>query len=108
MASEADIRGEIHATELVIGQGVVVEEGVVITGKNGPADRVVLGDHCFIGRESRIIVPEFRLGEYSKLHSFAFAHGELPMKIGRCCWIGGNAVLDSLGSGMGQCLLSSL
>lgn len=94
---ESKILGDINAKEVIIGKGVVVEEGVLITGKGGPAERVVLGDFSYIGRESRIIVPEFRLGEYSKLHSFAFAHGELPMKIGRCCWIGGNTVLDSLG-----------
>jgi acetyltransferase-like isoleucine patch superfamily enzyme len=91
------IEGEINAEEVCIGQGVVVEEGVLITGKGGPARRVVLGDFCFIGRETRIIVPEFRLGDYSKLHAFSFAHGEKPMQIGRNCWIGGNTVLDSLG-----------
>ena len=80
-----------------IGRGVVVEEGAVITGREGPADSVVLGDFCFIGRESRIIVPEFRLGDYSKLHASSFAHGELPLQIGRNCWFGGNVVLDSQG-----------
>lgn len=95
--TESDIRGKINAKDIHIGKGVVVEEGVVITGKGGPAEKVVLGDFCYIGRESRIIVPEFRLGDYSKLHAFAFAHGSMPMKIGRCCWIGGNTVLDSLG-----------
>jgi len=94
---ESEIEGEIHADEAHIGKGVVVEEGVLISGRTGPARKVVLGDFCFIGRHTRIIVPEFRLGDYSKLHAYSFAHGESPMQIGRNCWIGGNTVLDSIG-----------
>lgn len=94
---ESNIQGTINADEVHIGQGVVIEEGVLITGEGGPADRVVLGDFCYIGRQTRIIVPEFRLGDYSKLHAFSYAHGDKPMQIGRNCWIGGNTVLDSLG-----------
>ena len=94
---ESRIEGTINADELYIGNGVVIEEGVLITGKGGPARKVVLGDFCFIGQQTKIILPEFRLGDYSKLHALSFAHGEQPMQIGRNCWIGGNTVLDSLG-----------
>lgn len=94
---ESRIAGQINAREVQIGQGVIVEEGVVISGNGRPADRVVLGDHCFIGRETRIFAPMFSLGDYSKLNAFAFAHGELPLQIGRNCWFGGSVVLDSLG-----------
>jgi len=94
---ESQIRGKIIADDVLIGQGVVVEEGVLITGKGGPARKIVLGDFCFIGRETRILTPEFRIGDYSKLHSYSFVHGEKPMQIGRNCWIGGNCVLDSMG-----------
>ena len=94
---ESRILGKIDAEEIVIGQGVLVEEGVLITGKNGRASRVVLGDFCTIGRETKILAPEFRLGDYSKLHAHSFGHGERPLQIGRNCWIGGNTVLDSMG-----------
>lgn len=94
---ESQIEGTINADHVQIGQGVVVEEGVVIKGKDGPARQVILGDFCYIGRQTRIITPEFRLGDYSKLHAHSFAHGEKPMQIGRNCWIGGNTVLDSMG-----------
>lgn len=94
---ESRIDGQIKAREVQIGKGVVVEEGVVISGNGGPADRVVLGDNCFIGRETRIFAPMFTLGDYSKLNAFSFAHGDLPMQIGRNCWLGGSVVLDSLG-----------
>ena len=94
---ESRILGTIDAEEIVIGQGVLVEEGVLIAGKNGRASRVVLGDFCHVGRDTRILVPEFRLGDYSKLHARSFAHGERPLQIGRNCWIGGETVLDSMG-----------
>jgi acetyltransferase-like isoleucine patch superfamily enzyme len=91
------IEGVIEAEELTLGRGVVVERGVVITGLGGPARRVALGDFTYIGRETRVLAPEFRLGDYSKLHAFSFAHGDKPLAIGRNCWIGGSVVLDSIG-----------
>lgn len=94
---ESNVRGVIEAEQVILGKGVVVEEGVLISGIGRPARRVVLGDFCYIGRHTRILTPEFCLGDYSKLHAFSFAHGELPMQIGRNCWIGGNTVLDSNG-----------
>lgn len=94
---ESRILGTIDAEEIVIGQGVLVEEGALITGKNGRAARVVLGDHCYVGCGTRILVPEFRLGDYSKLHARSFAHGDKALRIGRNCWIGGATVLDSMG-----------
>jgi acetyltransferase-like isoleucine patch superfamily enzyme len=81
---------------LYLGKGVVVEKGVLITGKIGAANKVVLGDFSFIGQQTRIIVPEFRLGDYSKVHCFSFLHGEKPLQIGRNCWIGENTILDSM------------
>ena len=57
------ILGKINAKSVTLGKGVVVEEGVVISSKTGPADKVVLGDFCFIGEHTKIFCPEFRLGD---------------------------------------------
>lgn len=91
------IEGTIRADELIVGKGVTVEEGVFIGSREGAARRVVLGDFCFIGRGTRVLTPEFVLGDYSKLHAYSFAHGTRPLRIGRNCWIGGQVVLDSIG-----------
>jgi acetyltransferase-like isoleucine patch superfamily enzyme len=93
----ARIDGEIDADEVIIGKGVVVEPGAIIRGKSGRAKRVILGDFCYIGGNVKVLAPEFRLGDYSKLHSGTFAHGIKPLQIGRNCWIGGDCVLDSMG-----------
>lgn len=91
------IDGRIEADDVEIGHGVVVEAGAVITGRGGPARRVVLGDGAYVGRDVRVLAPEFLLGDYSKLHADSFAHGVHPLRIGRNCWIGGTTVLDSMG-----------
>lgn len=94
---ESRICGAINAKSACIGKGVVVEKGVLITGRDGPAESVVLKDFCFIGTNTKVIVPRFTLGEYTKLHNYSFLHGEESMSIGNDCWIGGNVVLDSNG-----------
>jgi len=86
------IKGYIDADEIHMGKGVVVEEGAGIT-----ANKVTLGDFCYIGKDVRIIVPEFSIGDYSKLHAGSFVHGTKPTQIGRNCWIGGSTILDSNG-----------
>jgi acetyltransferase-like isoleucine patch superfamily enzyme len=91
------IEGTIEADEVILGRGVVVEKGVVIRGKHGPMKRLVLGDFCYIGENTKILCPEFRLGDYSKLNAYSFCHGQEELQIGRNCWIGGNVVLDSQG-----------
>ncbi len=92
----AVINGVIDAVHIIVGRGVVVEEGGVISGKGATADRVVLGDYCYVGHGVRVFAPEFFLGDYSKLHAASFGHGKHPLRIGRNCWIGGNVVLDSM------------
>lgn len=94
---ESRIEGVIDADEVTIGRGVHVANGTLITGKHGRAKRVVLGDFCFVGENTKIICPEFILGDYSKLNANAFCHGENPLRIGNNCWFGGNVVLDSMG-----------
>ena len=100
MASDllrTQVEGEINAKDVVIGKGVIIESGVVISGKGQPADRVVIGDFAYIGRETKVFAPEFMLGDYSKLHAQSFCHGTEALRIGRNCWIGGNVILDSIG-----------
>jgi len=58
---------------------------------------VIQGDFSYIGKNVKIFTPEFRLGDYSKLHESTFGHGVLPLQIGRNCWIGGNCILDLMG-----------
>jgi len=94
---ESRILGRIEADELTVGKGVFVAPNVLITGKDGPARRVHLGDFSFIGENTKVLCPEFVLGDYTKLHANAFCHGEAALRIGSNCWFGGNVILDSMG-----------
>lgn len=69
----------------------------MITGKTGNCRSVYIGDFAYIGRNCKILTPEFILGDYSKLNENAFCHGEKPLRIGRNCWFGGGLVLDCMG-----------
>lgn len=89
---------EIHAEEVSIGRGVVIEEGVVIRGKTSlKAKRVVIGDHAFIGHSTRIAVDDLEIGDYVVLHNHSLVTGDKPCRIGHCCWFGQNVILNSAG-----------
>ncbi len=95
----SDIRGTIEADELIVGEGVVVSAGVHIRGQypGERAKRVVLGDHCYIGEDTKIFCPEFRLGDYSTWYERGLANGPKALQIGRNCWIGRDVNLNPQG-----------
>mgnify|MGYP000935728480 CR=1 FL=1 len=91
------IDGVIDSRVIELGVGCVVEAGAHISGKGGTAQRVRLGDFCYIGSGVRIMTPAFEIGDYSKIHSRSTGHGDNPLIIGRNCWIGPNVKLDTMG-----------
>lgn len=90
-----DIRSRIAAKEVVIGEDVVVEHGVTISGNGGPAERIVLGDHVYIGENSKIRVPILEVGDFTQIHNHALLYGLAPMTIGHNGWFGQNTILNS-------------
>ena len=87
---------QIFAEELSVGEGAVIEEGAVIQGRsNKKAKRVIIGDHAFIGYNSRAFVDELVVGDYTVIHNNAFIAGDLPCRIGHCSWFGQHARLMS-------------
>lgn len=89
---------QILADEVTIGEGVVIEGGVVIQGRSSKnAKRVCIGDNVFIGHNSRVFVDELVIGDYTVMHNNAFIAGDLPCRIGHCCWFGQHVILNSTG-----------
>jgi acetyltransferase-like isoleucine patch superfamily enzyme len=86
------IHGRILADEISIGCGVTIEEGAQII-----ADRVVIGDFVHLGHDVDIRVPEFSVGDYTRINAYTFAGGAQPMSLGRNCYIGAKVRLDSHG-----------
>lgn len=75
-----------------IGKNTFVSPTAKITG-----DNVVIGDGCYIGDGVQILVNDFELGDYCKIHNRSTLHGYKPMKIGHNAWIGQGCIIDSIG-----------
>lgn len=88
----------IDAAQITVGVGSFVHPGARITGDDGRrAQRVVIGDHCYIGEGVQIRCPEFILGDYSKIHHQTVIHGYRPCHIGHNAWVGQFCIIDSIG-----------
>lgn len=88
----------IDGEDVEVGVGTVISPTAVIRGLDGPARRIRIGDHCYIGDGVQIICDDFELGDYSKLHHHTTVHGYLPCHIGHNAWVGQFTVIDSVGS----------
>lgn len=87
----------VHAKYISIGKNSFIEPTAVIKGFNGDAQRIVIGDNCYIGKNVQILCDEFSLGDYSKIHNHTTVHGYLPCAIGHNAWIGQFTIIDSIG-----------
>ncbi len=87
----------INADEILLGKNVVIEPTARITGINGKAKKIVIGDNVYIGHDVQIMCNEFSILDYSKIHHHTNLHGELPLHIGHNCWIGQYSIIDSMG-----------
>jgi acetyltransferase-like isoleucine patch superfamily enzyme len=88
-----NIKSEI----LEIGKNVVISQTASIRGLNGLAKKIKIGDNTYIGDNVQIIVDDFEIGDYSKIHHHSNLHGYKPLKIGHNAWIGQYTIIDSIG-----------
>lgn len=89
---------EIFADEVILGKGVIIEDGVILQGRSSKqAKRVTIGDNVFIGHNSRAFVDELTVGDYTMIHNHAFIAGDRPCEIGSCCWFGQHVIFNSTG-----------
>ncbi len=87
----------IEADEIQLGENVVISPSAVIRGTNGKAKRVCIGDNTYIGDHVQIIVDDFSIGDYCKVHHHTNFHGYKPLRIGHNAWIGQGSLIDSIG-----------
>lgn len=104
---------KIVADEVSIGKGVRIGEGVTIsggfdfsTGKLKPAKKVILGDGVFLGQDIEIACPSIEIGDYTMIREDTKITGRQEAKLGSCCWIGQNCILNThgglyIGNGVG-------
>ena len=58
----------IEAEEIIIGKNVIISPTAKIRGINGKAKKIVIGDNTYIGDNVQIILDEFEIGDYCKVH----------------------------------------
>jgi acetyltransferase-like isoleucine patch superfamily enzyme len=87
----------IYAENISIGINTVIEPSAVIRGLNGKAKSIIIGDNSYIGHNVQIIIDEFELGDYSKIHHGCNIHGYKPCQIGHNLWMGQYSIIDSIG-----------
>lgn len=96
-----------------IGVGTFIHETVEIMD----GAEVVIGDHCYIGPQVKILPGKFTLGDYSKIHDRVNINPKRFVKLGHLSWIGQNSIVDGtgglsagnfLGVGIASCLYSHI
>lgn len=87
----------IQSKELYIGKNSYISPTANIRGINGKANKIVIGDNTYIGDNVQIIVDDFEIGDYCKIHHHTNFHGYKPLNIGHNAWIGQGTIIDSIG-----------
>lgn len=76
-----------------IGVGVEIDPSAQFVD----VEQLEIGDHSYIGPNVRIIGGQFRVGEYSKIHSNCYIYPKNGIRLGHCTWIGQGTHLDGTG-----------
>lgn len=87
----------VDAEKFNIGKNTFIHPTAIIRGVSGRANKIEIGDNCYIGESVQIICDEFYLGDYGKIHHHTNIHGYLPCRIGHNVWIGQYSIIDSIG-----------
>jgi len=90
-------RTRILADRLWIGYRTQIGSDCRLSGIGKRAGEIVLGDHCYIGDSSTVLMPVLVVGDYVNMHNHLLANGYKPCYIGHNTWIGQNCVLNSTG-----------
>ncbi len=85
----------IKADVVQIGRRCTIEENVESSWHGGNSRLFLMGDCCFVGRDSRILVREFCAGDYVVLHNHLLANGDAELTVGNNAWMGQNGILNA-------------
>jgi len=86
---------ELLAHKIRIGDYVHIEKNCRISSFKGMADEIIIGDCCFVGHDTNIIVPSLHLGDYVTIHNHTLIYGFKSCVLGHNCWVGQNSILNS-------------
>jgi acetyltransferase-like isoleucine patch superfamily enzyme len=100
---------QIHARFVHVGFQTIIEERCKVFSE----DSFVMGEQGFLGHDSKILVPVFKIGDYVRINNHAFINGLKPITLGDYVWVGQNGILNGLetltiGNGVGIGTYSSI
>lgn len=103
----------IDADEVILGENVSLGEGVKMAGIGGRAEKIVIGDDCWIGNNVLVLAPRFEVGDYSTIHQNCRLSGYKPLTIGHNFWTDQNCIFNCtdrfrVGNGVGVGAYSQL
>ena len=84
----------IDSKKVKFGVNVHFGDGTKITGVDGPAEYVEIGDNVFLDSNIFVMTPEFRIGDYSKVYKSCRISGYKPCIIGHNFWCDQNTILN--------------
>jgi acetyltransferase-like isoleucine patch superfamily enzyme len=85
----------IMADEVSIGRKCKIDSGTLVSWKGGNSRLFSIGDCCYIGGDSRILVKGFVAGDYVVLHNHLMSNGDSELTIGNNAWMGQNGILNA-------------
>jgi acetyltransferase-like isoleucine patch superfamily enzyme len=85
----------IKADVVRIGRRCNIEQDVECSWHGGPVEFFSMGDCCYVGRDSRLMVRRCSIGDYAVLHNHLLANGDAELTIGNNAWVGQNGILNA-------------
>jgi acetyltransferase-like isoleucine patch superfamily enzyme len=85
----------IKADVVRIGRRCNIEQDVECSWHGGHAELFSMGDCCYVGRDSRLLVRRFSVGDYAVLHNHLLANGDAELTMGNNAWVGQNGILNA-------------
>lgn len=86
---------KLWAQKIYLGDNSRIDDGVVVRALEGDTKSFYLGDESFIGQNTKIMVPDFKMGDYSNIYNHNLISGYKGISIGHNCWIGQHTILNS-------------
>lgn len=88
----------IITEKYTFGKNIAWEKDIKICNSNsGPMEEIIIGDNVFIGHSTTIMIPSFKVCDYTKINNHFYVYGTNPLNIGYNCWIGSSVILDTIG-----------
>lgn len=85
----------IVADRIYFGTNARIGRNVSVKAISGTTELFSLGDESLVSFDTQILVPYFRMGDYSQIFNASLVSGHKPTEIGHNCWIGQGTILNA-------------